>query len=130
MRPFTSTAARHFPVGCRRKVEILPTKSRLALEHVNGAFFGADGEEAIVGGPDEFRRGGGHFHGGAEGFGTLGAPELHDAVEARGGEEAMGVLEGHGAHRRVVREHGGFAAFGALAGTVPDTRVAAAAGLI
>jgi hypothetical protein len=55
---------------------------------------------------------------------------MHDAVEARGGEEAVGVLEGDGAHRRVVREHGGFAAFGALASAVPDAGVATAAGLI
>ena len=94
--------------------------SRFALQNVDGAFFGADGEVAVVGGPGEFRRGGGHLDGGAEGFGAFGAPELHGAVGAGGGEEAVGVLKRKGADRSFVREHGGLAALGAFAAAIPD----------
>ena len=101
--------------------------SRFALQNVDGAFFGADGEVAVVGGPGEFRRGGGHLDGGAEGFGAFGAPELHGAVGAGGGEEAVGVLKRKGADRSFVREHGGLAALGAFAAAIPDAGFATTA---
>ncbi len=58
----------------------------------------------------------------------LRVPEHNHAVLRRAGEEAVGVLKGHGTDFCIVRKHERVATFGALAGAIPDAGVFAAAG--
>ena len=58
LRPTLVDGAKKFRGAGKRGQTLHFVISRLAFEHVNGAFFGADGEEAVVRGPGVFLHGG------------------------------------------------------------------------